>query len=206
MEEWQHVCRHWFFPDKAMQVLGQELHEKIEEDSVKTIIRNFAVYVKRRYGPVVFHQSLIAFLEDWRDGSNFPVFWRLPVTFYVPQYDVQNDFHSLNCLLIEDGWILFWSPHFCDNDIHQNLKDFFSGLHLTLWSLVSKDEHLLLWSFFLGEYTDWENMFRKLSFSFKLQAELPPLTFALGRFGNFSRLLRSLNIALVSRVDIVFSW
>ena len=56
-----------------MLVLGQELHEMVEQDWVDSFLKNFAVYVKQRYRPVVF-QSFMAFREDWRDSGSFPVF------------------------------------------------------------------------------------------------------------------------------------
>ena len=64
---------------QTMHVLGQEIHKMVEyvsnygKNSVVTFRRNFAVYVKQRYGPVILHQSVIAFQEYWRDSGIFPV-------------------------------------------------------------------------------------------------------------------------------------
>ena len=52
-----------------MLVLGQELYEPVEQNFVKTFLKNFAACVKQRYGPVVL-QAFIAFLEDWRYSRN----------------------------------------------------------------------------------------------------------------------------------------
>ena len=58
-----------------MIVLVQQLHEGVKKVSINVFLKNFAVFVQQRYATVVLQQSFNDFLEDWRDGGFFPVFW-----------------------------------------------------------------------------------------------------------------------------------
>ena len=58
-----------------MLVLGLERHKMVGQDSINTFLKNFAVYVKQRYGAVALQEYFIAFFEDWRDSGNFLAIW-----------------------------------------------------------------------------------------------------------------------------------